>query len=97
MILTLKIWHVPQGHTILKYRFHVAMLVVLMQPDLFVYNVGFWIKMIAEVLNDIVKRIFQLVRICIGVEGSIYNIYMLVLRSYTVYECMNLNIQGILI
>lgn len=70
------------------------MLVVLMQPDLFVYNVGFWIKMIAEVMNDIVKRIFQLVRICINVEGSIY---MLVLRSYTVYECMNLNIQGILI
>lgn len=34
--------------------------------------------MILEVLNDIVKGIFQFVRICISVEGEIY---ALVLRS----------------
>lgn len=52
------------------------------------------IKMIVEVLNDIIKGLFRLIKFCINAEGSIY---LLGHMSHTLCEFTDLNIQGILI
>lgn len=47
-------------------------MVSLVKHGLFIYNVNFWIKMIVQILIELIKGIIQLVKVCTNVEGSIF-------------------------